>query len=203
MDDRWSNWTSARDRTIRLEELAKHYESLGKLGLAPSQEQRIASRLTQRHLSGPSAAIEVNRRLEKAGSEEICWLESGDVKKVGRATLMRIRRGLRESRQDTAYWRAKYLSSKNGEEKVAADRRIQAISAKVRRQVRNDLNDKKERIVKEQRDCGKHQLCQWMRKKTENRSKRTDKEEPETEDDRVRREMRELIEEAIEIDESN
>ena len=90
---------------------------------------------------------------------------------------------------------------------MAADRRIQAFSAKVRRQVRNDLNDKKERIVKEHRDCGKHQLCQWMRKKTENRSKaseskRTDKEEPETEDDRVRREMRELIEEAIEIDEN-
>ena len=74
MDDRWSNWTSARDRTIRLEELAKHYESLGKLGLAPSQEQRIASRLTQRHLSGPSAAIEVNRRLENMSDGKIVFV---------------------------------------------------------------------------------------------------------------------------------
>ena len=165
MGDRWSNWTVARDRTVRLEELAKHYSTLGKLDLTPSQEQKIASRLTQRHLSRPLAVIEVNRRLEKAGSDEICWLESGDMKKVGRATLMRIRRDLKESRQDTAYWRAKYLSSKSGEQRIAANMRIQAISAKVRRQATCDLNVKIEIMVEEQRHCSSHQSSQWMRKK--------------------------------------
>ena len=128
MGDRWSNWTAARDRTVRLEELAKHYDSLGKLNLAPSQEQKIASRLTKRHLSGPSAAIEVNKRLEKAMNDEICWLESGDVMKVNRTTLMRIPRGIKESKQNAAYWRSKYLANKSGEQRIAADRRIQAIT---------------------------------------------------------------------------
>ena len=102
MDVRWSKWTAARERTVRLEALAKHYSSLWKLGLAPCQEEKVASQLTRRHLSGPSAIIEIKKRLENEKIEEICWLESGDLRLVSKATSMRIRRSLKESRRDVA-----------------------------------------------------------------------------------------------------
>ena len=108
MDGRWSKWTTAMERTVRLEALAKHYTSLWKLGLAPCQEVNIASQITRRHLSGPSAVVEVNKRLEKVKLEETCWLESGDMRLVSRATCMKIRRSLKESRQNVAYSRSKY-----------------------------------------------------------------------------------------------
>ena len=181
MDVRWSKWTAARERTVRLEALAKHYTSLGKLGLAPCQEENIASQITKRHRSGPLAVVGVNKRLETAKLEEICWLESGDLRMVSRATSMRVRRSLRESRQNVAYWRSKYLSGKSRDDQVTADRRIQAFSAKVRSQVTRDLNDKKERIVERNRDCGNHKLCQWTRNKVRNMRREVCKEGRETE----------------------
>ena len=87
---------------------------------------------------------------------------------------MKIRRSLRESRQNVAYWRSKYLSGRSRSDQVTADRKIQAFSAKVRRQVTSDLNEKKERIVERNKDCGKHTICQWMKKKVKNMEKGTE-----------------------------
>ena len=43
-DVRWSKWTAARLKVVKLEELVKFYTVLRRLGLAPCQEEKIASK---------------------------------------------------------------------------------------------------------------------------------------------------------------
>ena len=70
-DPRWCKWTTARLKVVKLEELVKFYSSLRKSGLAPCQEQKIASRISMRHLAGPSAVIEISEKLKEKKVSDI------------------------------------------------------------------------------------------------------------------------------------
>ena len=93
-DQRWSKWTLTRQKVVRLEELVKFYKSLRRLGLAPWQEQKIASKLTMRHLSGLSATYEISQRLNESDIKDICWRKAGDRESVTRAAFKSLIRGL-------------------------------------------------------------------------------------------------------------
>ena len=202
-DSRWCKWTAARHKVIKLEELVKFYTSLRRLGLAPCQEQKIASKITLRHLSGPSAVNEISEKLEEENVSEKCWRKAGDIALVNKATIRSLRGGLKKARKEAAICRGNFLGNVSGCVMGSLDRKVQAYSSKVRRELRNELSDKIEKIRNEKEDCANHHLCQWMRKRIENTKR--DKESnviegPETESDFVRREMRDMIEEAIESD---
>ena len=94
---RWSKWTTARERTTRLEVLVKYYSSLGMMGMASCQDEEIAMKIIKRHLSGPSGSVEVSRRLSETKEGEICWIEPEIVRSVNDSIVKKLRKGLKES----------------------------------------------------------------------------------------------------------
>ena len=122
-----------------------------------------------RHLSGPSAANEVSEKLRKGNENEKCWRRAGDAMSVCQATVRSLRSGLKKARQEVAQCRRSYLGNVSSGAMASLDRKIQAYSSKERREVRNDLSAKTEKIKKENENCASHQLCQWMRKRLENK----------------------------------
>ena len=113
-DSRWCKWTAARHRVIKLEELVRFYTALGRLGLTPCQEQKIASKITLRHLSGPSAVNEISEELEEENVGEKCWRKAGDVELVNKATIRSLRSGLKKARKEAAMCRGNFLGNVSG-----------------------------------------------------------------------------------------
>ena len=80
-DKRVKQWSGVRASVIKLEALVNLYKSMMDLGFGSTLDEKLASDRTRRHLAGPSAKYEVEKKLKEIKElKEVCWRNPQDVR---------------------------------------------------------------------------------------------------------------------------
>ena len=167
-DKRIKQWSRVRESVIKLEVLVRLYKSLWDLGFGSTLDERLASDRTRRHLTGPSAKYEVERRLKEVSElKEVCWRNPQDVRKVIDSNLKSLKSGLRKAREEVVKLESFWAKSLNNELVIRIKEAAKPNLEKYWIDRKNENEAKLEWIKEKMKDYNKHFVCRWMREKLE------------------------------------